>query len=100
MLNSYRQPGEIHDSITKLKVYRANSNSQTTSLYPIRFSINILFTSLVSFAFCLCVNTFFLKQNIYILIHIQLWEWVSDKKLVYKVVYKVIKLVYKVPGIR
>ena len=76
MLNS----GGIHDSITKLKVHRANSNLQTTSLYPVRFSINILFTSLVSFAFCLCVNTFFLKQNIYILIHIQLWEWVSDKK--------------------
>ena len=34
---------------SKLKVHRANS--QTISLYPVRFSLNIRFSSLVSFAF-------------------------------------------------
>ena len=37
----------------KLKVHR--ENSQTISLYPIVFSTDILFFSLVSFSFCLLV---------------------------------------------
>ena len=40
----------------KLKVHR--ENSQTISLYPIAFSADILFSSLVSFSFCLLVVFF------------------------------------------
>ena len=46
-LNSYEQPGETRSS--KLKVHRANL--QTISSYLVRFSTDILFSSLVSFAF-------------------------------------------------
>ena len=63
---------------SNLKVHRANS--KTMSSYPIRFSTDILFSFLVSFAFfvfffCVCV-----KLKIYSLIHIQLCGQVSDKK--------------------
>ena len=38
---------------SKLKVHRANS--QTISTHLVRLSIDILFSSLVSFAFCFCL---------------------------------------------
>ena len=41
------------NSRNKLKVHRANS--QTISSYPVRFSTDIVFSSLVSFVFCLLV---------------------------------------------
>ena len=63
----------------KLKVHRANS--QTKSLYLVRFFTDISFSSLVSFTFCLLVIFvfFFLKLKIYILIHIRLYERMSNK---------------------
>ena len=74
---------------SKLKIRRAYS--QTISSYPVRFSTDILFSYLVSFAFCLLVLLFFLrffcffcfifKSKIYILIHIRLCGRVSDKKI-------------------
>ena len=65
---------------SKLKVRRANS--QALSLDPARFSSDILFSTLVSFAFYVLVFFlfFFFKLKIYILIHIRLCGWVSDKK--------------------
>ena len=66
---------------SKLKVHRANS--QTTSSYPVRFSSDILFSFLVSFAFFVFLFSFFvfvLKLKIYILIHIQLCRQVTDKE--------------------
>ena len=68
----------------KLKLHRANS--QTISSYPVRFSTDIIFSSLAFFAFFF-VFLFFsffvviLIKNIYILIHIWLGGWVSDKKI-------------------
>ena len=47
---------------SKLKVHR--TNSQTISSYPLNFSTDILFSSLVSFAYCLLVVVFLIK-NIY-----------------------------------
>ena len=65
---------------SKFKVH--GSNSQTISLYPVRFSKHILFSYLVSFPFCLLVSLFvslfdwffvcLFFKNIYILIHIWL----------------------------
>ena len=46
---------------TKLKVHR--ENLQTISLYPVVFSTDILFSSLVSVAFCLLVVFTFLFLN-------------------------------------
>ena len=73
------QPGEIHDSIYKWKVHKANSQT-----YPVRFPTDILFLFLVSFAFCLVFLCFFLfffwKLKIYILIHTGLYGRVSDEK--------------------
>ena len=80
----------------KLKVHRANS--KTISSYPVRFSTDILFSSLVSFTFCLLVLFCFLficflfvlffcfffklmKLKKYILIQIRLCGRVSDKKI-------------------
>ena len=64
----------------KLKVHTANL--QAISSYPVRFSADILFFSLVFFAYCLLVifGFLFLKLNIYILMHISLCGWVSNKK--------------------
>ena len=67
---------------SKLKVHRANS--QTTSSYPVRFSSDILFSFLVSFAFFVFLFSFFvfvLKLKIYILIHIRLTRRWLIKKL-------------------
>ena len=50
---------EIHD-LVKLNVHRANL--QTISSYPVRFSKDVLFISLVSFAFS-CLPTDFRKQD-------------------------------------
>ena len=51
------------------------------SSYLVRFSIDIFFSSLVSFAFfCLLVVFFFLKLKIFTLIYIRLYGRVSDKK--------------------
>ena len=61
-----------------LKVHR--SNSQTKSSYLFRFFTDILFSFLVSFAFCLLALVFF-KLKIFILIHIRLCGRVSDKKI-------------------
>ena len=66
----------------KLKVHR--ENSQTISLYPIAFSADILFSSLVSFSFCLLVVFFcvcYFKLAICILIHIRLCRLMSAKKI-------------------
>ena len=64
----------------KLKVHRANS--QTISSYPVRFSTDIIFSSLVSFAFCVLVFLlFFLIKNIYILIHIRHCGRINLKKI-------------------
>ena len=58
-------------SSSKSKVYR--ENSETISSCPVKFFTDVLFPSLVSFAF------FFLKIKKYILIHIQLSGQASDK---------------------
>ena len=64
-------------------VHRANS--QTISSYSVRFSTDILFSSLASFAFCplviFVVFCLFLKSKAYILIHIRLCWQVSDKNV-------------------
>ena len=61
MVNSYEQPGEIPNSITKLKVHRGNL--QTISLYPIRFSTdtvhNNIFLLIFVFGFFCCSLFFF-----------------------------------------
>ena len=73
----------------KLKIHRANF--QMRSSYPVRFSTDILFYSLVSFPFSCYVFVvaflflflfffYFLKLKTYILIHIWLCGRVSDKK--------------------
>ena len=61
---------------SKLKVHKANSHS--ISSYPIKFFTDILFSSLVSFAFCFLVFYFLKKLKIYIMIHIRLCGQVSD----------------------
>ena len=62
---------------SKLKVHKANSHS--ISSHPIKFFTDILFSSLVSFAFCFLDFLFFKKiKNIYIMIHIRLCGQVSD----------------------
>ena len=72
----------------RLKVHRANSQKMS---YHVRFSTDAVrnnstffllsffgfISSLLSFAFCLCV--YVLKQKVYILIHIRLCGRVSDK---------------------
>ena len=64
---------------SKWKIRRANS--QTLSSYHVRFSTDILFSSLVSFDFCLLpFFMVYLKLQIYILIYIWLCGLVSDKK--------------------
>ena len=65
----------------KVKVHIANS--QTISFYPVRFSTDILFSSIVSFAFFFrfSFGLVFLKIKIYILIHIQLCGRVTDKNI-------------------
>ena len=65
----------------KTKVHR--TNSQTMSSYPVRFSTDIFFYSLVSFAYISCYISciLFLKLKICILIHIRLCGQVSDKKI-------------------
>ena len=65
--------------LSKLKVHRANS--QTISSYPVRFFTDILFSSLVSFAFCVLACLFFFWLKIYGLIHIWLCGRVSDKTI-------------------
>ena len=63
---------------SKLKLHIVNS--QTVSWYPVRYSADILFSSLVSFAFCLLIFLLFFKINkIFILIQIRLCKRVSDK---------------------
>ena len=52
---------------SKLKVHRANL--QTISSYPVRFSANILFSSLLSFVFFVFFVFFFEIKNINIDIH-------------------------------
>ena len=60
MVNSYEQPGEIPNSMTKLKVHRGNL--QTISLCPIRFSTdtvhNNIFLLIFVFGF-FCCSLFF-----------------------------------------
>ena len=60
------------------------------SSYPVRFSTDVIFSSLVSFAFfvflCVCVCVFFcfflnLEFNIYSLSHILLCGQVNDEKI-------------------
>ena len=65
----------------KTKVHR--TNSQTMSSYPVRFSTDIFFSSLVSFAYisCYICCILFLKLKICSLIHIRLCGRVSDKKI-------------------
>ena len=49
---------------SKLKVQRANP--QTIPSYPVSFSTDILFSSVVSFVFCLFASfCFFIFENIY-----------------------------------
>ena len=82
---------------SKLKVHRANSQMRS---YQIRYSIDtvynniffllfffdffcssLFFLTLFCFLFvCECVCECFFKQKIYILLHIQLYGWVSHKE--------------------
>ena len=62
--------------LSKLKLHRANS--QTISSYPVRFSTDVLFSS-VFLLFCLFFAVFFLIKKIYILIHFWLCGWASEK---------------------
>ena len=65
--------------LSRLKVHRASL--QTISLYPVIYPTDMLFSSLVSFAFCLVIFGFvFSKLKMYILIHIWLFGWVRGKK--------------------
>ena len=64
--------------LSKLNIHRANL--QTILSYPVRFSTDILFFSLVSFTFLAFLLCFFYLK-IHILIHIQLCGWKSDKKI-------------------
>ena len=67
---------------SKVKVHR--TNSQTILSYPVRFSTDILFSSLVSFFAFLCLLVFllqWLKLKIYVLIHIWLCGRVNDKEI-------------------
>ena len=71
---------------SKLKVHKANSHS--ISSYPIKFFTDILFSSLVSFAFCFLVFLFFKKiKNIYYDTHstMRTGEWfpVSRNKITF-----------------
>ena len=59
---------------SKFKAHGANL--QNVSPFPVRFSTDIPFSSLVSFAFCLLVFSF-LNWKIFILIHIRLSERAS-----------------------
>ena len=63
--------GKFTSRSSNLKVHRANS--QTISPYPVRFSTDIIFSSLVSFDFCPLIFLCFLffKLKMYILIHIR-----------------------------
>ena len=70
---------QCYISLVAHKLHR--SNSQTLLLYPFRFSTDILFSSLVSFNFCHLVLGFALKLKIFILLHIWLCRWVSDKEI-------------------
>ena len=64
----------------KLKVHRGDW--QTISSYTVRFSIDILFSSLASFVICLFVvwDFVFLKLQINILIHIRICSRLRVKK--------------------
>ena len=59
-------------------VHRANL--QPISPYPVRFTADILFSSLLSFTFFV-VFSLFLKLKIYILRHIRLCGRVSERKV-------------------
>ena len=72
------------------KLKKQGTNSQTISAYHVRYSLtgistDILFSSLVSFAFCLVavffVCLFAFKLKIYILLHIRQCRRVNDKKI-------------------
>ena len=59
------------------------------SSYPVRFSTDIFFSSLVSFAYISCYISciLFLKLKICILVHIRLCGRVSDKKIFTRPIY-------------
>ena len=73
----------------KFKVHR--SNSQTTLLYPVRFSTNTAHNNniflIFFFGFCcffLSFSLFFLRNkiwNIYIPVHTWLCSWINDKNI-------------------
>ena len=71
----------------KLKVHRANLQRIS---YPVRFSTDVLFSSLVSFAFCLLFGFGFvsMKLKIYILIHTRLCKQESDKNFFTQLIFR------------
>ena len=78
----YRWSWKFCNIHTKTPVLESLFNRVTLKLL-LRFSTDIVFSSLVPFAFCLLVILFifFLKLKTYILIHIRLCRWVGDKNI-------------------
>ena len=78
MLNSHEQSKETHNLSHKLLLLILILLTTSSFSFSSLVSFVFLCCSLVSFSFCLCVCIFF-KQKAYILMHIQLCKWVSEK---------------------
>ena len=88
----FRIPGEIAKYANGIIVSRYIFQILfTTATFSFSFSSLVsfvfLFSSLVPFAFYLCLSVFF-KQKIYILMHIQRYGRVSDKKSFTRSIYR------------